>query len=149
MIGYMMRSLLLILIIALVNVNSQARTLTEHGDKVKVNYGKPSKPPPPAPSSAPPTREVSPLLLQSWNNYGRPRKPSPPPPKPSTPVIQIITCCTTGPSEQNKFWTLKNYGKTARPPPPAPKLPPPIHQVSVGGLAASEKSSPNLFLSSA
>ncbi|KAK6127927.1 hypothetical protein DH2020_038356 [Rehmannia glutinosa] len=141
MVGYIMRSLLLILVFAL--VDSQARTLTENYDKLKANYGKHSNPPPPAPTTAPPTREVFPLL-ESWNNYIRPGKPSPPPPQPS--VIQIIS---TRSRANNNFWTLKNYGKIPRPPPPAPKLPPPIHQVTGVGLAALAKSPPDLFLSSA
>lgn len=109
----------------------------EHSDKLKVNKGK-HLIPPPAPMSAPPTREVS-------GNYGRSRNPPPPPPKPSTPVIQMIKCWDTSSCEKDKFWTLRNYEKASRPPPPAPKLPAPTHQVSGGGGAALGQSSPDLF----
>ncbi|KAG8388208.1 hypothetical protein BUALT_Bualt02G0101800 [Buddleja alternifolia] len=132
-----MRSLLLILLFAIF-VNSQARTLIEHCDKLNAICGNRPKPTPPAPTTAPPTRESSPLLLHS---YGRTNHPPPPPPKPATPVDQYIVT-----SEGNK----ENYGRPAKTPPPAPKLPPPHHQLSSGEVLVAEETWLNiLFLSSA
>ncbi|KAL0463999.1 UNVERIFIED_CONTAM: hypothetical protein Slati_0287500 [Sesamum latifolium] len=143
--GCIMRSLLLILALAL--VNAQARTLTEDYDKLKAKYGRYIAPPPP-PKSAPPTKQEPPLLLPSLNNYGR-LTPSPPPPKPASPVIQMISSWTVRSSEENNFSTPKIYGTRGLSPPPAPKVAPPKHELSGKGLVGSEQSLLNRLVSSA
>ncbi|PIN17996.1 hypothetical protein CDL12_09335 [Handroanthus impetiginosus] len=135
--GHIMRSLLLILVFAL--VSSQARTLPEDFDKLKGSFARPVTPSPPAPQSGPPIGQIQEaflLLLPKFNNYGRKPTPVQPPPKPAPGYGPVIEMITTSRPEENIFGTLKNYGRDPPLPPPTPKLPTPTRPVSGGGVAA-------------
>ncbi|PIN08435.1 hypothetical protein CDL12_18988 [Handroanthus impetiginosus] len=146
--GHIMRSLLLILVFAL--VSSQARTLPEDFDKLKGSFGKRGTPPP-SPPQAPsgPIQKAFLLLLPKFNNYGRRNPPGPPSPKPGPPYTPVIEMIITPRAVENIFGALKNYGRDPPPLPPAPKLPTPTRPASGGGVAAmvAKKSSENLFRS--
>ncbi|KAL2462239.1 Uncharacterized protein Adt_45659 [Abeliophyllum distichum] len=113
---YVMRSLLLISLFAF--VGTQARNLLDHcnGFKAETNVGRQSKPPPPAPFSSPPHKEVSKF---SPNNMLE---------KPNTNPVSMIT--SKNKQTLDSAPALRNYVKRGRlPPPPSPELPayaPPI-----------------------